>query len=78
MRCHWIMPLLAVAVVSQAPELRLARQLDREAQFQWRLARKEAAIHHLMIAEWLSPHASRQIFLKHLHSMEKGDVHVPD
>lgn len=64
MRYRWIMPLVAMAVMSQAPEVRLARQLEHEAQFQMRFARNDVAQQKLQIAEWLSPNANRQELLK--------------
>lgn len=60
MRYRWLMPLAAIAVMSHAPEVRLARQLDHEAQFELRFARRDSALHKLQIAEWLSPNPNRQ------------------
>lgn len=64
MRYRWVMSLVAMVVLAQSPEERLARKLDHEAQFQLRFARRDAALQKLQIAEWLSPNINRQTFLK--------------
>lgn len=72
MRYRWMMPLFAIAVMTQPPEARLARQLDHEAQFQLRFVRNDVAQQKLQIAEWLSPNANRQSLMKTL-SHKKGN-----
>lgn len=74
MRYRWLMPIVAIAVMSQSPEEQLARKLDHEAQFQLRLARPDAARQKLRIAEWLSPNINRHILLQ-VHTHKKGIPH---
>lgn len=61
---RWLMSLAAIAVMSQIPEVRLARQLEHEAQFQLRFGRQDVARQKLQIAEWLSPNPNRQALFK--------------
>lgn len=76
MRYRWLMPLFAIAVISQSPEARLARQLEHEAQFQLRFARNDVAQQKLQIAEWLSPNVNRQTLMKS-QPQKKGNTHDP-
>lgn len=64
MRYRWLMTIVAMTVMAQAPEEQLARRLDHEAQFQFRFARRDVALRNLQIAEWLAPNANRLIILK--------------
>lgn len=53
MHYRWLMSLLAVAVLATTPELRLAHQLEREAQFLRRMGRPHLAQEKIIIATWL-------------------------
>lgn len=75
MRYRWLMPLVAMGVMAQAPEERLARQLDHAAQFQLRFARQNVALRNLQVAEWLAPNANRQTLLRS-QSNKKGKPNV--
>lgn len=74
MHYRWLMPFVAMAVMSQTSEVRLARQLDHEAQFQLRFARRDVAMRNLQIAEWLAPNSNRQTLLRSQPN-KKGNTH---
>lgn len=76
MRYRWLMPLIAMTVLAQSPEERLARRLEHESQFQSRFARLNDALRNLQIAEWLAPNAGRQVVLQRgMAHPKKGDNH---